>query len=92
MLCQDKTLPSKAPQPSDASPSLNPNTPSYTSLLGLDSAQRHASAHERVALQTALAAVEGKVGSRVRVMFDSGSQKTSVTEIVVKSWIESSER
>ena len=85
LLCQDKTPPSKAPQPSDASPSLNPNAPSYNSLLGLDSAKPRASAHERVALQTALAAVEGKVGSRVRVMFDSGSQKTFVTESVVKS-------
>ena len=85
LLCQDKTPPSKAPQPSDATPSLNPNTASCTSLLGLDSAKSRAGTHERVALQTAIAAVEGKVGSRVRVMFDSGSQKTFVTESVVKS-------
>ena len=37
-----------------------------------------------MALQTALAAVQGKVGSRVRVKFDSGSQKTFVTENVVR--------
>ena len=76
LLCQDKTPPSKTPQPSVATPSLNPNAASCTSLLGLDSAKSLAGTHERVALQTALAAVEGKMGSRVRVMFDSSSQKT----------------
>ena len=85
LLYQNKTPPSKAPQPSDATPSLNPNAASCTYLLGLDSTKSHTGTHERVALQTAIAAVDGKVGSRVRVMFDSGSQNTFVTESVVKS-------
>ena len=79
LLCQDKEPTVKEAQPSNIPPPLNPNASTWVGL-GTTSAS---GAKERVALQTALAAVEGKEGSRVRVLYDSGSQKTFVTEKTV---------
>jgi len=40
---------------------------------------------EKVALQTALARVDGKLGSKVRVLFDTGSHKSFITNKAVNS-------
>ena len=65
---QDKATPAKP-----SAPPLNPNASSW--LVGsIGSASQ-----ERVALQTALANVEGKKEVKMRVMFDTGSQKTFIT-------------
>ena len=63
LLCQDEEPTVKEGQPRSTPPPLDPNASTWVGL-GSTSAS---GAKERVALQTALAAVEGKEGSRVRV-------------------------
>ena len=58
---------------------LNPEAESLTGSISSCSV----SCGEQVALQTALARVEGKEKSRVRVLYDSGSQKTFISAKVV---------
>ena len=55
-----------------------PCNPEADSSVGSASSSS-ASCGEQVALQTALARVEGKEKSRVRVLYDSGSQKTFIS-------------
>ena len=59
-----------------------PRNPEAESLVGSASSSS-ASCGEQVALQTALARVEGKEKSRVRVLYDSGNQKTFISAKVV---------
>ena len=61
----------KETQPKPSAPVLNPTATSWTGTTG--------SPGERVALQTALANVNGKKECRVRVLFDTGSQRTFIT-------------
>ena len=65
------TLLPKEPQPKPSSPALDPAAPAWVGKTG--------SSEGRVALQTALAVVNGKSENRVRVLFDTGSHKSFIT-------------
>ena len=60
-----------------------PQNPEAEPALVGSTSSSSASCGEQVALQTALARVEGKEKSRVRVLYDSGSQKTFISAKVV---------
>ena len=71
----------EATQPSNAS--ATPLNPSATSWVGSTGSFPSPPNVSGVALQTALARVGGRKESRVRVLFDSGSQKTFISAKVV---------
>ena len=62
--------PPKETQPKHSAPTLDPNATAWTGTTGSEG---------KVALQTALAVVNGKKGSRMRVLFDSGSHRSFIT-------------
>ena len=67
---QDRQL--EGLKPTAPTPTLNPSAASWVGTTVSSSKQR-------VALQTALAAVEGKRKGKLRVLFDTGSQRTFVS-------------
>ena len=72
---QDRQL--EGLKPTAPTPTLNPSAASWVGTTVSSSKQR-------VALQTALAAVEGKRKGKLRVLFDTGSQRTFVSMKAVK--------
>eukprot|EP00794_Sanderia_malayensis_P012361 gene12361-biopygen9857 len=66
--------PSKEAQPKPIAPQLDPQATSWVGNTGSEG---------RVALQTALAVVDGKSDRMVRVLFDTGSHKTFITSKAV---------
>jgi len=80
------TVPNQSPlsesitKEAQTSLSIPPLNPQATSCVG--NVQR---AKEKVALQTALAKVDGKLGSKVRVLVDTGSHKSFITNKAVNS-------
>ena len=65
------TLFPKEPQPKPSAPALDPTASTLVGKTG--------SSEGRVALQTALAVVNGNSESKVRVLFDTGSHKSFIT-------------
>ena len=65
-----ETLPQQQPQPEPNAPTLNVNAASWVGSTG---------SGDRVALQTALAKVNAKKESKVRVLFDTGSHKSFIS-------------